>query len=77
MKTKTELGSRLTGALAILGLLAGGLAFTDTALARTSQWLQVCSDAWDDSPADDPVAAEFRHSRDQGEPRCEGEQGST
>ncbi len=24
MKTKTELGSRLTGALAILGLLAGG-----------------------------------------------------
>ena len=55
MKTKTELRSRLTGALAVLGLLAGGLVFAGTASATTeiSEYEQVCYDAWDDAPASD------------------------
>ncbi len=61
MKAKTELRNRLTGALAIFGLLAGGLAFTDTAAAR-SPYQQVCWDAWHDSPAED-VCAESSVSR--------------
>ena len=56
MKTKTELRNRLTGALAILGLLAGGLAFAGTASAASdpnAEFFQVCYDAWDDAPASD------------------------
>ncbi len=62
MKTITELRSRLTGALAILGLLSGGLAFTDAALATDEDivtYQQVCHDAWDDSPADDVCSATY------------------
>ncbi len=56
MKTKIELRNRLPGALAILGLLAGGLAFAGTASAASdpnAEFFQVCYDAWDDAPASD------------------------
>ncbi len=54
MKTKTELRSRLTGALAILGLLAGGLVFAGTASA---DYQQECDDAWLDAPAESVCVA--------------------